>query len=82
VAVNDTLEQTGDVEAFFAAQGTTWVVTPVQADMSQPEVDSAMGQLFESDRDHVRARESLKARGFMAVEIVGANGVVAIRILN
>jgi hypothetical protein len=80
--VNDTVEQTGDIQAFFAAQGTTWVVTPVQADMSQPETDSAMGQLFDSDRDHVRAREILKAKGFKTIEIVGANGIVAIRNLN
>jgi hypothetical protein len=81
-AVNDTLAQTGDVEAFFAARDTTWILIPVQSDMSRPETDSAMGQLFDSDAHHVRAREILKAKGFKAIEIVGANGVVAIRNLN
>jgi hypothetical protein len=80
-ALNDT-QQASDIQAFYAAQGSSFVVIPVQADMSQPEMDSAMGQLFDSDAHHVRAREILKAKGFKAIEIVGANGVVAIRNLN
>jgi hypothetical protein len=78
-AVNDTVEQTSDIQAFFAVRGTTWVLIPVQADMSQPETDSAMGQLFDSDSPHVRAREILKAKGFKQITIVGSNGVIATR---
>jgi hypothetical protein len=78
-AVNDTLEQTGDIQAFYAVRDTTRVVFPVQADMSQPETDSAMGQLFDNEAQHVRAREILKAKGFKQITIVGGNGVIATR---
>src|ERR1700693_3862824 len=77
--INDTVEQTGDIQSFFAGQGSTFIVTPVQADMSQPEMDSAMGQLFDSDAQHVRAREILKANGFKQITIVGSNGVIGTR---
>jgi len=63
----------GEPQSYFGAAGNVFVVTPIQADMSKVEVDSAMAQLFDGEPQHARAISVLKSKGFKKIEIVTAN---------